>query len=216
MASRRAFTLIELLVVITIIGILMSLLLVAISAARAASRRSECGTNLHQLGVAILNYVHVNHGKFPPAGGPRSWTGNIATHLEKSARIQICPEDPSAQDKLTNGGTSYLFNAYLCETIPLSIRNINQIGSSSRTIMVFEGSENRTSIDTCHPNVWFTQANIDAKQVLAQMEMEVKINRHGGSANYLYADGHVDLIGEETIAQWVNSGTVGSNFGKPQ
>ena len=48
------------------------------------------------------------------------------------------------------------------------------------------------------------------------MELEVKINRHGGTSNYLYADGHVDTTPEETIVQWVNQGTVTSNFAKPQ
>jgi prepilin-type processing-associated H-X9-DG protein len=48
------------------------------------------------------------------------------------------------------------------------------------------------------------------------MLTEVQINRHGGSANYLYADGHVDLIGEDKIAEWINTGTVQTNFARPQ
>ena len=214
MHKRHAFTLIELLVVITIIGILMGLLLVAISGP-AAGRRMECLNNLNQLGKGILVYVQVNHGKFPPNGG-RSWTGNISTHIEGNAKVKICPEDPAGEETRAAGGTTYVINAYLAESVPGAIKNINQIGSSSRTIMLFEGADNRKNPDSCHPNNWFTQANIDAKQVLPQMEMEVKINRHGGSSNYLYADGHVDLFGEEKIVEWVNQGTVGSNFAKPQ
>src|SRR4051812_11001278 len=52
----RAFTLVELLVVIAIIGILVALLLPAIQAAREAARRAKCQSNLHNLGLACLNY----------------------------------------------------------------------------------------------------------------------------------------------------------------
>jgi prepilin-type N-terminal cleavage/methylation domain-containing protein/prepilin-type processing-associated H-X9-DG protein len=56
---RRAFTLIELMVVIAIIAILISLLLPAVQAAREAARRTQCRSNLKQIGIALHNYHDV-------------------------------------------------------------------------------------------------------------------------------------------------------------
>jgi len=75
MAQRRGgFTLIELLVVIAIIGTLVALLLPAVQSARESARRTQCVSNLRQVGLGLQQF-HDVRGAFPSGylatgGGP--------------------------------------------------------------------------------------------------------------------------------------------------
>ncbi len=65
MQKRRAtgFTLVELLVVIGIIALLISILLPAITRARARAVQTQCLSNLHQLAMGAYNYSVDHHGQ---------------------------------------------------------------------------------------------------------------------------------------------------------
>ena len=62
---RLGLTLIELLVGLTIMGVLLAVLLPAVSAAREAARRMQCSNNLKQIGIGLHAY-HNTHSTFPP------------------------------------------------------------------------------------------------------------------------------------------------------
>jgi prepilin-type N-terminal cleavage/methylation domain-containing protein len=87
----RGFTLVELLVVIAIIGVLVSILLPAVNAARDSARRTQNANNLKNIGLAIANYTQAQT-RLPalriiddetPAAQSVSWAFHILPYLEQ-------------------------------------------------------------------------------------------------------------------------------------
>ncbi len=73
--NNRGFTVIELLVVIAIIGILVALLLPAVSSAREAARRTQCMNNLRQVALGALAH-EASQGFLPTGGWGSAWVGD--------------------------------------------------------------------------------------------------------------------------------------------
>jgi len=75
---ERGFTLIELLVVMVIIALLVGLLLPALARAKEEARKTQCRSNLRQIGLAIEMYCNDNGGWTPALFGNRSLDGSTA------------------------------------------------------------------------------------------------------------------------------------------
>src|SRR5262245_57649717 len=80
-ATSGASTLVELLVVIAIIGGLIAILLPAVQAAREASRRAQCASNIRQLAVAALNYESAEK-RLPPSGDAQVIQDDVRPDLD--------------------------------------------------------------------------------------------------------------------------------------
>ena len=117
--SRRrvGFTLIELLVVITIIGMLVSMLLPAVQAAREAGRRIVCTNNIKQLALATHNYENTNRrlpgyqhlvgaGALDTDKSVVAWHVVIAPFIENSNISDIFRDSPT---KLGNTASAYTY-----------------------------------------------------------------------------------------------------------
>ncbi len=228
MRTRSGFTLVELLVVIAIAGTLIALLLPAVQSARAASRRTKCANNLRQIGLAIQQYANSNHGHFPwdfhHAGATQSWMFTLGPYAENVDVIRICPDDPNAESRLAdpNKQSSYVINEYVSSddnSIQGAVPLLPRLKETSKLITVFEAADKAGAVanDHVHCSTWYTPFKVTNGFVWQGIIGEINPERHVDSANYLFADDHVQTIAENTLYQWVQRDiAAGTNFAKPR
>ncbi len=91
--KRKGFTLIELLVVISIIALLVSILMPALSKARESAKASVCLSNLHQWALAFGMYTADNDGdgKFVEYDSEIFWMSTLWDYYGQIDEMRLCP-----------------------------------------------------------------------------------------------------------------------------
>ena len=170
---RSGFTMIELMVVVAIIAVLISLLLPAVQAAREAARRTQCGNNLIQLGIALESY-EASHQVLPPGvinpTGPIvetpssyhfNWITQILPHFEQGNVYNHLDFQVGIYQTNNLTARSVFLNALVCPSESRG-RNSFQGFGAAPSQSPFSGIPDPalTSYAACHNDV---EAPIDVK-----------------------------------------------------
>ena len=222
MKKSFLFTLIELLVVTAVIAILASLLLPALGAAREMAKRTQCANQLKNIGSALVSYASDYGDKMPPYrnfpnGTARYWCELLHDYLNErpvidwnkrvSNTVFRCPST-----RMTADATG-VYNSYAA--------SVSKVKNSSFTPQYTGGSwdpctmsSSRITDWTDRPSSLFLVHEGLLKYVtpflnrplwgtpdqLVAPGYEMKIDpRHNRSANFLFADFHVESIKDSNI-----------------
>jgi len=128
---RRAFTLIELLVVIAIIGLLLAVIVPALSSAKEQAYRIICRNNIRQQCMGVILFAEENNGKVPePGDGYWFWdvsfwcTNQISEASGIDHKVYFCPSNPRKKsDDARYWQYEWVFGWGVPLNAPLSLRD---------------------------------------------------------------------------------------------
>jgi prepilin-type N-terminal cleavage/methylation domain-containing protein/prepilin-type processing-associated H-X9-DG protein len=223
---HKGFTLIELMVVIAIIAILAGLLLPALAKSKSKAIQINCLSNMKQMGVGLLLYSEDFNGQLPGnfhhnTDPDFTWTDALSPYLGEVDSIRLCGADPRKKEKHDLNGTSYIMNDHL--TTPLfnafgemveSAVRLDQLKDPSATVLFFEASDQLAASAISSACVACSRSwNLGGwNNVIKDIQPDrhrsgpSTDDRSNGKANYLFADGHVQLVDARIVKSMIEAG----------
>jgi prepilin-type N-terminal cleavage/methylation domain-containing protein/prepilin-type processing-associated H-X9-DG protein len=229
-SDSSGFTLIEVLVVIVIIAVLAALITPIVIISKTRGKQSACLSNMREIGTALQRYASDNDGNFPETTHSagvrfsRAWIFTLKPYLANCDKVRISPADPHGAERLRANGTSYVLNSYVFvpQVGPFgekgdSLNNVNRLPYPARTILAFNVSDQQPPSvmnDHTHSERWLGNWNRFCGDTEPNRHRTESSNKDhtNGSANYLYADGHVEAIEAAEVKRRIDRGVP---FAKP-
>jgi len=197
---ERAFTLTELLVILAVLGVIAAILIPVIARIRGAAQSTRCVANLQQLGHAFALHAQDNRGCLPaPIGtqaGGTPWYAAIhrytgtpwAGDIQNLGAVFRCPTwEADDTQQLAIDSIGYSMSCVLGPGFaPTRPVDAHTIPNPSRTIVLLERAG---PASFRFPTTAEDRASFAADYTTRFGEQGC--DRHGTTANYLFADGHV-------------------------
>ncbi len=193
----KGFTLIELLVVIAIIGILAGILLPVLSRARESARKTQCMSNIKQVGMGLIMYANENSESFPSdsaySGSNPAMRGlNLLydTYVSDN-KVFNCPSDTTVT-AVTNSGMSV---------------------STSGGTEAFDLDESSYGYDRLHTQADDADVALAADRPPATPSSTASTANHNARGqNVVYIDGHVEFVDSPLAGWFASDGTTRDNI----
>ena len=194
--AQGGFTLIELLVVVSIICILAALGLPISRAMVEKGNATKCLGNLRNIGMAAISYAADNAMKLPMTshkGAANQWAVTLQPYASDSIKFK-CPSDP-AKSRERSFAINDMLTPNPCKAVFLDYSYLSKIERPSETIYFAEASPDFT-MDHFHFSEFFGEPEQVPPDAFEEL---VDVHRHGGTANYLFTDGHAEQLSWEQV-----------------
>jgi len=190
--TAKGFTLVELLVVIGIIAVLISLLLPALSKARAQGLAIVCASNMRQAGIALRMYQSEFKGYLPlSASDGLVWQHRLVKYI---GGVRPYEKIRCAAIEIEMSGTSTLsfgLNVVLVKFDNTYFKKTDRLRNPAKIILVAD-TIMRTPVTGANPyNSCFELMPLTGFPYTAYTTSGIADYRHSKLANVLYLDLHV-------------------------